>query len=82
MIKFEVGKTYACRSAGDNDCIIRKTIIKRTEKTLTVAADARSPNDQTVFKVGVYNYNFLDIEFIKPWGSYSMAPILTAEKEA
>ena len=35
MKKFEIGKTYFCRSICDHDCIFEMTVISRTEKTIT-----------------------------------------------
>lgn len=34
--KFEVGRTYATRSVCNSECIFKITIIKRTEKTVTI----------------------------------------------
>lgn len=70
MSKFEAGKTYSTRSACDHNCIISVTIAKRTEKTVT----ATVRGEQKTFRVGSYD----GAEFIKPWGAYSMAPIVTA----
>jgi len=42
---------------------------------VTINADQ---GKQSTFRIGVHN----DVEFFKPWGSYSMAPIMTAEKVA
>jgi hypothetical protein len=70
MIKFEAGKTYATRSIGDHNCIISVTIEKRTEKTVTATIRGEKKN----FRVGEYD----GAEFIKPWGSYSMAPTIKA----
>ena len=66
MMKFEAGKTYTTRSVCDHNCIIAVTIDKRTTKTVTA-------NGRT-FRVAEYD----GAEFIKPWGSYSMAPIIRA----
>lgn len=66
MMKFEAGKTYSTRSICDHDCVISVTIEKRTAKTVTTG-------DRT-FRVAEYD----GAEFIKPWGSYSMAPIIRA----
>jgi hypothetical protein len=71
MIAFQVGKTYQTRSIGDADCIIRATITKRTAKTVTIAGGK-------TFRVQVWN----EVEQFKPWGSYSMAPRLSADKVA
>lgn len=70
MTKFEAGKTYKTRSICDHNCIISATIEKRTEKTVT----ATIRGQQKIFRIGEYD----GAEFIKPWGSYSMAPMLTA----
>lgn len=70
MIKFEAGKTYSTRSICDHDCVISVTIEKRTAKTVT----ATFRGEQKTFRVGEYD----GAEFIKPWGSYSMAPVIRA----
>ena len=70
MTKFEAGKTYKTRSICDHNCIISATIEKRTEKTVT----ATIRGQQKIFRIGEYD----GAEFIKPLGSYSMAPMLTA----
>ena len=66
-MKFEAGKTYTTRSACDHDCIIRVAVAKRTAKTITT-------DKGKVLRVGVYD----GAEFVRPWGSYSMAPIVRA----
>lgn len=73
MKKFEAGKTYTTRSICDHDCVISVTIEKRTAKTVTVSFPGKTWALQT-FRVGEYE----GAEFIKPWGSYSMAPIIRA----
>jgi hypothetical protein len=65
---FRVGATYSTRSIGDHNCIIAVTIAMRTAKTVTTT-------DGKQFRVSVYR----DCEQIKPWGSYSMAPIVSAD---
>lgn len=70
MTKFETGKTYKTSSIGDHDCIISVTIEKRTAKTVT----AKIREEIKTFRIGEYD----GAEFIKPWGSYSMAPMITA----
>lgn len=69
--KFEAGKTYWTRSICDADMIIRETIMSRTEKSVKTASGK-------TFKVKEYN----GVEQIKPWGSYSMSPIIGADKVA
>ena len=72
--QFETGKTYTTRSIGDHNCIIAVTVFKRTARTITT----RNPlgTDNKTFRIGSYTID--GAEFIKPWGSYSMAPIITA----
>lgn len=65
--QFEIGKTYATRSACDHNCIIRVAIVSRTKKTVKTA-------DGKTFRVAIYD----NAEFIRPWGNYSMAPIVNA----
>ncbi len=68
--QFKTGQTYTTRSVCDHDCIISVTVDKRTAKTVTAIVRGK----QKTFRVGVYD----NAEFIKPWGSYSMAPIVKA----
>ena len=69
MTKFETGKTYYTRSVADYDTIVRVTVAKRTDKTIVTAAGDR-------LRINVWN----DVEQVKPWGSYSMAPIVGADR--
>lgn len=68
-IAFETGRTYFARSIGDHNCIIRATIARRTASTITTTEGKR-------FRVKLRD----GVEFIRPWGSYSMAPFLYADK--
>lgn len=70
MIKFEAGKTYTTRSVCDAECVITVTIEKRTEKTVTAKVMGEIKN----FRVADY----MGIESFKPWGNYSMSPIICA----
>lgn len=70
MIQFEVGKTYYTRSICDHDCVIKMTVQSRTAKTLTTSEGKR-------FGIKVWN----DVETIMPWGRYSMAPQMGADRE-
>jgi hypothetical protein len=67
MTTFQAGKTYTTRSACDHDCVIRVTVASRTAKTIKTEAGK-------TLRIGVYQ----GVEFVKPWGSYSMAPIVNA----
>lgn len=67
MTKFETGKTYTTRSICDHNCIISVTVERRTPKTIVTTEGKR-------LRVGEYDGS----EYVKPWGSYSMAPIVRA----
>lgn len=69
QMKFEAGKTYQTRSICDADMKITATIARRTAKTVTTT-------EGKTFRVSEYQ----GVEQFKPWGSYSMAPILSADK--
>jgi hypothetical protein len=67
--KFQPGRTYATRSACDHDCIIRVTIARRTAKTVTTERGK-------TLRIAI---DYTGAESVKPWGSYSMAPIVSAD---
>jgi hypothetical protein len=69
MTRFETGKTYYTRSVADYDTIVRVTVAKRTDKTIVTAAGDR-------LRINVWQ----GVEQVKPWGSYSMAPIVGADR--
>ncbi len=69
-VKFQVNKTYYTRSICDSDCIYKITIQSRTSKTIKT-------DDDQVLRIKVRD----SVEFVKPFGTYSMSPIITAEKE-
>jgi len=69
MGTFEAGKTYQTRSICDSNCIIKVVVASRTAKTLKTVTCK-------VLRIGVYQ----GVEFVKPCGAYSMAPIVRAEK--
>ena len=69
MTKFQIGKTYYTRSVADYDTIIRVKVSKRTDKTLVTDLGDR-------LHIKVWN----GVEQVKPWGSFSMAPIVGADR--
>ena len=72
-MKFEINKTSQGRSIGDADCKINMEVISRTAKTIK----AKTDRGLQTFRVFIdYSGN----ECVKPWGSYSMAPQISAEK--
>ncbi len=68
--KFETNQHYSTSSVCDHNCIFKFKIVKRTTKTVWID--------------GMYGikarrvYLWDNAETIKPFGTYSMAPILTA----
>jgi len=67
MAKFQQGATYKTRSVCDHDCIISLTVVKRTAKTITTEKGKT-----------LRIHEFEGVERVKPWGTYSMAPIVSA----
>lgn len=67
-IKFETGNTYSTRSPCDHDTVISISVLSRTTKTIKTACGK-------TLRVAEYDGH----ETVKPWGSYSMAPIITAK---
>ena len=70
--KFQVGSTYATRSICDYDCIYRFTILSRTAKTVTVDVHGKT------VRRGLNVWN--DVEQFKPFGTYSMCAIISADR--
>lgn len=69
MSKFEAGRTYYTRSICDADQVVRVTVAKRTAKTITTA-------EGKTLRIREWQ----GVESVKPWGSYSMAPIVSADR--
>jgi hypothetical protein len=70
MTKFQPNTTYSTRSICDYDTVISVRIAKRTEKTVT-------DTDGKRYGIKVWD----GIEQIMPWGRFSMAPTISADKE-
>ena len=73
-IQFEVGHRYHCRSACDHECIWTFAVIRRTQRSIWL-----NDHDGNVIRKVIKTSN--GIEHVLPLGSYSMAPVLTAEKK-
>lgn len=71
-IKFEVGQTYSERFASDYDTIASFTIMNRTAKTITTLVHGKTVNRRITTYGGV--------ETFKPFGTYSMAMMVYANK--
>ncbi len=65
---FQVGRTYTTRSICDADCIIRISVAGRTAKTIKTA-------EGKTLRIFV---DYEGREAVRPWGRYSMAPIISA----
>ena len=73
--KFKTNQHYATSSVCDHNCIFKFKVVRRTAKTIWV------DGMYGVQSRRVYVYD--GAESIKPFGTYSMAPILTAnDKES
>ena len=70
MNKFEVGQTYTTRSICDAGMVISLAVISRTEKTI------KADTGMGIKTLRVSEYQ--GAECVKPWGSYSMAPVIRA----
>lgn len=82
--RFEVGKTYATRSIGNTDCIIAAKILRRTAATVTVemVRGGICGDKVRTFRISKGLTAFIGAEAIKPWGTYSMAPTISADRAA
>lgn len=72
--QFQVGVTYYDRSAVDHDTIFEFTILARTAKTITTKVHGKT------VRRGLSVYN--GIEQFKPFGTYSMCAIVSADRTA
>lgn len=77
MKQFEVGKQYYMSSVCDHNCVWTYDVTDRTAKTVTLQPVSQHPEKPIKRRV----YEFEGVERVKPLGSYSMAPILRADKE-
>ncbi len=71
-IQFKIGQTYYQRSICDHNCIFQFTILDRTNKTITTEVHGKR------VKRGLSLYN--EIEQFAPFGRYSMAAIIGADR--
>ena len=76
MNRFAPGACYKTRSPCDYDCIIRVEILSRTASTvraIVMDGPARTDGPKT-FRVAALG----GAETFRPWGRYSMSPIVSA----
>lgn len=82
--RFEVGKTYATASICDSNCIIAVKILRRTACSVTVEmlhGELEGGKVRT-FRIDQKKAEYFGEESIKPWGSFSMCPIINASRAA
>jgi hypothetical protein len=68
---FKINQTYSCNSVCDHNCEWSFLVARRTAKTVWLK-DERG--ETKGFRIRVWN----NAEQVNPFGSYSMAPILSA----
>lgn len=73
--KFEVGRTYATRSACNHDCIYQFTVVRRTAKFILI----KGHHGDQVERRGVCEYQ--GQEHCKPHGTHSMCPVISAMED-
>lgn len=74
MQTFQVGKTYAARSACDYDCVFSWTVVSRTAKRMVL--ETKHGERKTVGVRVCDGY-----ETAKPFGTYSMCPVINSYRE-
>lgn len=72
--RFEIGKTYSVRSIADYDTIFSFEILDRTAKTVTTKVRGK------IVRRGIQLYG--SVEQFKPFGTYSMCTIISADDHA
>lgn len=75
MVRFEIGKKYFMFSVCDQDCKWFYTVTARTASTITLQDEDGKTKRCRVS-------DFMGEESCKPLGSYSMAPVLRANRLA
>lgn len=69
-IQFKVGNSYSTRSVCNHDAVFSITVKSRTAKTIKTECGK-------TLRISEYE----GAEFVKPCGSYSMAPIIKAQPQ-
>jgi len=72
---FEIGKTYATRSACDHNCIFEYTVIARTKSFITIK-DKWGEESRVGCKPCKYRPEEGEVAY--PEGRYSMCPVIRA----
>jgi hypothetical protein len=75
IVRFKAGKTYQCRSLCDWDTIVSFVVVSRTAKMLTIRERGIKPYRRGIFVLD-------GVEKCKPHGTYSMCPVISADRES
>ena len=83
MKRFEVGKRYMMRSACDHGCVWLYAVVSRTASTVVLQQlrMGKPYGEQARFRISKKLTEYRNTESLMPLGSYSMAPILSADSE-
>ncbi|CAB4169587.1 hypothetical protein UFOVP1305_5 [uncultured Caudovirales phage] len=73
-MKFEIGKTYT--TGEGRDYVWHFTVVARTKKFITILNDSYRSDEKV--RVGVSEWQ--GVERALPLGSFSMAPVITADR--
>lgn len=81
--QFEVGKTYGMNSACDSECWWYYRVEKRTKSTLTlrqIHSNGEPYKETITCRINKRDTEYLKAEACRPLGTYSMSPILAADR--
>lgn len=78
--KFEVGKVYATCHICNSDCILSVKVLRRTAATVTIEILRGVINGERIktCRINPKMAERFGEEAVKPWGSYSMSPTISA----
>lgn len=74
---FQTGQSYQARSACDHDCVWTFTVTARTAKFVTLVDELTGETFRVGVKTSTYGESH---EYALPFGTYSMAPTISADR--
>ena len=72
---FTVGQILKGRSIGESNCVFTGKVVSRTAKQVTITLDGSFDGQPRKFGIK----NFAGVEYINPFGTYSMALSIYAD---
>ena len=83
MKQFEVGKKYSMRSACNHDCVWMYIVVDRTASTVVLqqVMNGKARGDKARFRIKKKYSEYCGAECVQPMGTYSMAPVLSADNK-